>query len=153
MLDDFKSVLQRLGALKLDGTAAMLQNSMNMSPNEKAGLGDRDELEDMPPSTSPSRQSLSGRELEEGETLDDFGRGRRKQSIAAHAVGKFGMKIRRLPTLPSESKAERKAHRNAKKNKVISETNEAEHPPEKSDKPDDVPPWERLDFITAPNET
>lgn len=35
MLDDFKSVLQRLGAIKVDGETAMLPNSMNIIPSEK----------------------------------------------------------------------------------------------------------------------
>ena len=35
MLDDFKSVLQRLGAIKMDGEMAMLPNSMNIIPSDK----------------------------------------------------------------------------------------------------------------------
>jgi hypothetical protein len=131
----------------------MQSNSMNMSPNEKAGLGDHDEVEDTY-NSSPSRRershSLSGRELEDGETLDTFGRGRRKQSMAAHAVGKMGTRIRRLPGLPSRSSPEREAQRNAEKNKVIPDSSDSD-PSDKSTRsqPDERPPWERLDFITA----
>jgi hypothetical protein len=37
LLDDFKSVLQRLGDMKEDGTAAILPNSMNVNPSKKTG--------------------------------------------------------------------------------------------------------------------
>jgi hypothetical protein len=151
MLDDFKSVLQRLGAVKLDGSTAMHANSMNLSPNEKAGLSENDEVEDAEASSWPTTMrermhSLSGRQLDDDELLDDFGRGRRKPSIAAQAVGKLGMRIHRLPKLPtSQERLEREAQRNAQKNKTISETSESAH----SEKPDDRPPWEHLNFITA----
>ena len=158
MLDDFKSVLQRLGAVKLDGSTAMQTNSMNLTPNERAGLRENDQPDDADDSTwqdhRPTRQrtySLSGRTLEDEETLDGSGRARRKASVAASAVGKVGMKIRKLPSL--KSKSEREAQRNAERNKTvksISETShESSHGSEPSEKPEERQPWDNMDFITA----
>lgn len=135
MLDDFKSVLQRLGAVKLDGTTAMQTNSLNMTPNEKAVPGDdEDELnshdhrlhiENVDSNDShrwmaprrEERTSLSGRILDEGEDLDSHGRSRRKQSIASSTIGKMGIKIPRLPNLGFlKSRAEREARKNMQRN-------------------------------------
>jgi hypothetical protein len=104
MLDDFKSVLQRLGAMKVDGSTAMLPNSMNMLPNEKIGLGGHSELEDANSVSTHTRNerthSLSGRALEDNEFLVGSGHGRRKQSMAAQTIGSFSIKIQKLPLLP-----------------------------------------------------
>jgi hypothetical protein len=43
LLDDFKSVLQRLGGIKEDGTITMLPNSMNINPSKKTGSADHRE--------------------------------------------------------------------------------------------------------------
>lgn len=103
MLDDFKSVLQRLGAMKVDGSSAMLLNSMNMSPNEKLGPVDHSGVEDANSSArlrTERTPSPSGRMLDDEEVLDGFGHARRKQSMAAHEVGNFRKKIDKLPKLP-----------------------------------------------------
>jgi hypothetical protein len=103
MLDDFKSVLERLGAMKVDGSTAMLPNSMNILPNEKVGPGDHGEVEDannVSTRRSDRTHSLSGRALEDNELLDSSGHRRRKQSMTAHAIGSFSIKIRKLPKLP-----------------------------------------------------
>jgi hypothetical protein len=182
MLDDFKSVLQRLGAVKLDGTNAMQTNSLNMTPNEKAALGgDEDELspqhhrlhiENVDSSSSSKwmsprreeRMSLSGRVLDEGEDLDAHGRSRRKQSLSSSAVGKMGVKLPRLPGLGMmRSRAEREAKRNMEKNKQTDERgldpvegssqrqfgSTSEETNGKEEQEEEVPPWERVDFITA----
>lgn len=102
MLDDFKSVLQRLGAMKVDGSTAMLPNTMNLLANEKLSPGDNSEVEDTNSSArlrTERTPSLSGRMLDDEEVLDSFGHGRRKQSMAAHAVGNFRKKIDKLPKL------------------------------------------------------
>jgi hypothetical protein len=44
--------------------------------------------------------SLSGRALEDNEFLNSSGYGRRKQSIAAQAIGSSSIKIQKLPQLP-----------------------------------------------------
>lgn len=135
MLDDFKAVLQRLGALKLDGQSAMLTNSLNMTADPKAGAGqdDDDEYhEHMSPQRthssqrgSHSRISMSGRELEDGEILDQYGYTRRRQSMATSGVGKIGRKIKKLGGLASIHKsAEKEAQRNMKLNKIASENDE-----------------------------
>lgn len=128
MLDDFKSVLQRLGAVKLDGTSnAMQPNSLNMSADEKLKVGgDEDETHQVEHSSygfhrastyRQNRMSLSGRALDDGETIDEDGYTRRRQSIIHNTVGKLGVKLSRLPSLKlTRSRAEREAHRNMKIN-------------------------------------
>lgn len=89
--------------MKVDRSTAMLPNSINMLPNEKVGLGDHSEVEDANSSAQLRNEqspSLSGRMLDDEEVLDGFGHARRKQSIAAHAVGNFCKKIDKLPKLP-----------------------------------------------------
>ncbi len=104
MLDDFKSVLQRLGAMNVDGSTALMPNSMNMLPNEKVRPEGHSEVEDANNVSTRIEnerdRSLSGRALEDNEFLDSSGHGRRKQSMAAHAIGNFSMKIQKLPHLP-----------------------------------------------------
>jgi hypothetical protein len=160
MLDDFKSVLQRLGALKLDGSDAMHSNSLNMSPNEKVVVGgDEDEhLEniDVSPnflqSNRRQRTSLSGRLLDDGEALDEKGQARRKQSIASSAVGKIGVKLPKLPGLRFiQSGAEREAKKNMERNKRISTGTSSVS--DRHDSREEVPPWDRVDFITALNDS
>lgn len=124
MLDDFKSVLQRLGAVKLDGSqTAMMQNSLNITPHEKAGAveDDADErIENVNGSPYRSRMSMSGRVLDDGEELDEEGRSRRRQSMASSAVGKLGIKARNLKGLSFMKKsAEKEAQRNMERNKRI----------------------------------
>jgi hypothetical protein len=154
MLDDFKSVLQRLGAVKLDGTNAMQSNSLNLSANEKLNIGgDEDETRHSEhgvyhKGATPRhmRMSLSGRILDDGETLDGDGRSRRRQSLARSGIGRFGVKMSKLPSLSFiKSKAERQAERNMKLNKQISHsTEEDSHEPIQ-----DAAPWDSLDFVTA----
>lgn len=178
MLDDFKSVLQRLGAVKLDGTTAMQSNSLNMTPNEKAALGaDEDEMntrdhhlhiENVDSNGShrwmaprrEERTSLSGRVLDEGEDLDSHGRSRRKQSIASSTVGKMGVKLPHLPNLNFlKSRAEREARKNMQRNNSHSGewdcSERGQGSPRrfgsmsKGGEEEEIPPWERVDFITA----
>jgi hypothetical protein len=179
MLDDFKSVLQRLGAVKLDGTNAMQTNSLNITPNEKAALGgDEDELNPqhhrlhienvssknerwMGPSRE-ERMSLSGRVLDDGETLDDEGRSRRKMSLASSKIGKMGVKLPRLPGLGlMKSRAEKEARRNMETNKRSSDGGvggesssqrrfgSSSEETRTEEVEEEIPPWERVDFITA----
>lgn len=162
MLDDFKAVLQRLGALKLDGDMnAMMDNSINMLPNEKAGHGNDDEEERYEAvETSPSgitgssreqRMSLSGRLLDDGETLDDTDRTRRKESMSQSGVGKFGKKIKRLANFASlKDSAEKEAQQNMQKNKKVSNLG----PPAQTDSdlgraPTESQSKESFDFITS----
>ncbi len=82
--------------------------------------------------------SLSGRPLDDGEVLDTEGRARRRQSMAARGIGKFGMKISSLPRLASFcSKAEREAKKNAESNKKISVCDASEA----NDSEDGRPQW------------
>lgn len=102
LLDDFKSVLQRLGNLKVDGTTAMLQNSMNLNPSEKSGSADHHHEEAFAESSSRVRrkQPLGG----VSGAMDhdsDLESGPGRYSTTANAVGKLGIKINKLPKLPS----------------------------------------------------
>jgi hypothetical protein len=169
MLDDFKSVLQRLGAMKLDGMDAMGRNSMNLPPNEKAGYTNDDydvshveqlrnrSLSNHSVGSRGRQRSFSGRLLDDGEYLDDDGRARRKQSLA---VGKLGVKIHRLPRLPFSrtSRTEREAEFNAQRNRNIQDLEMAETGASRSEASsndthehshDNREPWEQVDFITA----
>jgi hypothetical protein len=87
LLDDFKSVLQRLGDMKEDGTIAMLPNSMNVNPGEKTGSADH-------------REGL-GESSSRRRVPDDSENEYKTQGMAANAVGKLGIKIHKLPNLPS----------------------------------------------------
>ncbi|KAE9988422.1 hypothetical protein EG328_011182 [Venturia inaequalis] len=184
MLDDFKSVLQRLGAVKLDGTNAMQTNSLNMTPNEKAALGGDEEDDDDEMNhhdhrlhienvdskdahrwmahPREERTSLSGRVLDEGEDLDSHGRSRRKQSIASSTVGKMGVKLPHLPSLHFlKSRAEREARKNMQRNSDYGEKRQGSPRRfgsfsegmgmggEREREKEEIPPWERVDFITA----
>ena len=105
MLDDFKTVLKRLGSTKMNLPAASgLPNTSSLPSNDKVPSGDRNEIENAARRQSEAghRFSLSGRALESDEVLDLAGRGRRKQSVAARdAIGRVGTKIHHLPRLPS----------------------------------------------------
>jgi hypothetical protein len=154
MLDDFRSVLQRLGAVKLDGTNAMQTNSLNLSANEKLDIGgDEDETRHIEhgsylshPAARHMRMSLSGRKLDDGETLDRDGRSRRRQSLSNSGVGRLGVKMSKLPSLAFiKSKAEREAERNMELNKRVSNCTEGDT----SHENEEAQPWEALDFVTA----
>jgi hypothetical protein len=156
MLDDFRSVLQRLGAVKLDGTNnAMQSNSLNMTANEKLTIGgDEDETRHIEahsqrPGLAPRhmRMSLSGRILDEGEILDGDGSTRRRQSLANSGIGRLGVKMSKLPSLSFiKSKAEREAERNMKLNKrrVSHSTEESQETAH-----NETQPWDQMDFVTA----
>jgi hypothetical protein len=103
MLDDFKSVLQRLGAMKLGGTTAMLPNSMNMMPSEKEGSADHVEEEEYIESSSRLRRDRASRHLggviDHDNALDDSGPGDGNRRMVANGIGKLGIKIHRLPSI------------------------------------------------------
>jgi len=159
MLDDFRSVLQRLGAVKLDGTNAMQTNSLNLSPNEKLNIGgDEDEtrhVETHRPriGSRATRMSLSGRMLDDGETLDGDGSTRRRQSLANSGIGRLGVKMSKLPSLSFiKSRAEKEAERNMQLNKRVSHSTEddAHDTHDRSQRNNsDSQPWDAMDFVTA----
>ena len=104
LLDDFKSVLQRLGDMKEDGTTAVLPKSMNAKLSEKTGLADHRE-EAFGESSSQRRidQPLdySSTVPDCDQLPDDSENGYKTQGIVTNAVGKLGIKIHKLPKLPS----------------------------------------------------
>lgn len=105
MLDDFKSVLQRLRVIGLGGFNAIDRNLFRAAPNGTVHLQEEEGLEDAEPwSSSPSYRrrmfSLSRRRLDDGETLDKYGKAGRNYSMAASATGKTGVKIRELIGFP-----------------------------------------------------
>ncbi len=162
MLDDFKAVLQRLGALKLTGNMdAMHTNSLNIIPNEKAGAVDddceRSEVRDPQLSRTGhnERRSFSGRELDDGETLDEAGRSRRKESMASSGVGRFGMKIKRLGDFANlKRNAEKQARQNMQRNKKMGSTGGYTHTDSDLGRaPTESQSKESFDFITSALDT
>ncbi len=101
LLDDFKSVLQRLGAMKLGETTATLTNSMNMMPNEKKGSVDHVEDERAESSPRMRRDRIAGPSggMIDHDSLLDSGYGYGEHRQAANGVGKLGIKIHRLPSI------------------------------------------------------
>jgi hypothetical protein len=152
MLDDFKSVLQRLGGMKLDGTSLSNDNSLTIESNKSEHMSEN--------SSHRHRLSLSGRMLEKDEVLDDSGRSRRRQSMAASALGSVGVKVRKLNRLPfMQNSAQREARHNMEANKKRASTqtsNENQEArtlevtsPRHELVSDSREPWEQVDFITA----
>jgi hypothetical protein len=104
LLDDFKSVLQRLSNMKEDRTTAILPNAINVDTNEKTGSTDHHE-EAFGESSSRGRR---GQPLDHSSTMPDYDQPPddsenefKMQGMAANAVGKLGIKIHKLPKLPS----------------------------------------------------
>lgn len=101
MLDDFKTTLKKLGALKLQAAGGPQPNDGGSSSLNKSALA----AEKVSPwshlNSSDRRTSMSGRALEPYEELDPSGRGRRKTSWAA--LGRMGKKLHNLPGLPATS--------------------------------------------------
>jgi hypothetical protein len=103
LLDDFKSVLQRLGESKEDGTVAIPSNSVNMDPSEKPRSAyHREEAgesslrnERVPP------LDFSSAVPEYGQLPEGLGNRHNGQAKEANSVGKLGIKINKLPKLPS----------------------------------------------------
>lgn len=100
MLDDFRTTLKKLGALKLQAAGGPQPNDVGSSSETKsAGPDFGNPWSHM--NSRERRTSMSGRALDTDEVLDNSGRGRRKTSVAA--LGRVGTKIHRLPRLPSLS--------------------------------------------------
>jgi hypothetical protein len=104
LLDDFKSVLQRLSDMKEDRTTAILPNAMDVDTNEKTGSTDHHE-EAFGESSSRGRRSqpldhsstMPGHDQPPDDSENEF----KMQGMAVNAVGKLGIKIHKLPKLPS----------------------------------------------------
>lgn len=104
LLDDFKSVLQRLGDPKEDGTTAMLPESTNGNTAEKAvSAGHYEETCGEPSSRGVLGQSfddfITAPDLDQ--TLEDSGNGYTRRCIESNSIGRVGVKIHKLPELPS----------------------------------------------------
>lgn len=103
LLDDFKSVLQRLGNMSLDETSATFRQSMNVNPTEKSQSTDHREDVYGEASTgvtlNRTPDSIST-PVDFEDALNDPELGR-QHSTTANAIGKLGIKIQRLPKLPS----------------------------------------------------
>jgi hypothetical protein len=159
MLDDFKSVLQRLGGSKLDGTTAEQETSLNLEANksksqtENSNMGDSVHAKSTNSGSSHrQRLSLSGRLLLDGEDLDSAGRSRRRQSMAASAVGSIGVKIRKLNHLPFlHDSGGREARQNMERNQRVTSPEEprSQEANPRRDSTSSREPWDRVDFITA----
>lgn len=104
LLDDFKSVLQRLVDLKPDQTTPVLLNTMDTNPSEKASSADhREEAFGESSSQGTRDQPLDHSETapDHNQLLDDYENGYKTQGMSVNVVGKLGIKIHKLPRLPS----------------------------------------------------
>jgi hypothetical protein len=103
LLDDFRSVLQRLGESKEDGTIAMPPNSVNMDPTEKPRSADHREEAGESSSRSGRGQPPDRLSAVSGynQLSEDYGDQYKGQGMAANSVGKLGIKIHKLPKLPT----------------------------------------------------
>jgi hypothetical protein len=82
MLDDFKTTLKKLGALKLQAAGGPQPNDpVSSSHNKSAGPDFGNPWSHL--NSGERRTSISGRALDAHEVLDSSGRGRRKTSLAA----------------------------------------------------------------------
>ena len=96
-------MLQRLGESKEDGTIAMPPNSVNMDPTEKPRSADHREEAGESSSRSgrgqpPDRLSAVS---DYNQLSEDYGDQYKGQGMAANSVGKLGIKIHKLPKLPT----------------------------------------------------
>jgi len=112
--------------MKLDDKTTLQSNDLSMDPSLRRGIQDDDEEHRWHSKTTEesrqnwARQSISGRLLDEGETLDSDGYSRRRQSMVSNTVGRLGIKIRKLGNLSMiHSSAEREAKDNMEKNKRL----------------------------------
>jgi hypothetical protein len=104
LLDDFKSVLQRLGNPKEDGTTAMLPDSMNVNSTQKTGTADHHEEAFGQLSSRAGRdqpRDYSTAMPDYNQLPEESGNEYKTQGTAANAIGKLGIKIHKLPKLPS----------------------------------------------------
>jgi hypothetical protein len=106
LLDDFKSVLQRLGEMNLDETSTTLRRSMHINPiatekshssHDEDGLGESSSGGRRNRTSSPDHPGLA-MNLEDALNDPELGR---QHSTTANGVGKLGIKIGKLPKLPS----------------------------------------------------
>jgi hypothetical protein len=103
LLDDFKSVLQRLGESKQNGAIATLPNLVNTDPTEKSRSADHREEAGESSSRSRRCQPLdhSSAVPDYDQVSEDYGNQYKGQGLAANSVGKLGVKILNLPKLPT----------------------------------------------------
>lgn len=118
LLDDFKSVLQRLGAMKLDGTniTAPYPDAEDSQFNDKHAITEHHEggLNFI---TGPSITSNEGANPDKIEFVDMLNDSpglraenskRNSASASTNGIGKFGVKIQDLPGLPYSPRKELK---------------------------------------------
>lgn len=133
LLDDFKSVLQSLSGTNIDRNTEI--KSMSSFPNDNLGLSDSGKAEG---ADFSSRAKTRNRDATECSDVRS-----RKRSMTAHAVGKLGMKINKLPKLSSMlqigSKSEGQC--SAEMSKATYDVNG----PDTYDKHDERPSWKHSD--------
>lgn len=100
LLDDFKSVLQRLGGLKVDGTNGMLPNSLNLT-SEKSDSTNHHEGAFGELSSQTREDRLLDGVPDHARTPGNLESGPRNHSTTTDAIGRLGVKIHKLPKLPS----------------------------------------------------
>ena len=101
LLDDFKSVLQKLGAMKIDGTDSSLPSGSNFNSRNKSLSAVHQEGEVREQQNQGSNQIGLSAALQDEIVEDSRPQYERQNgSPNENGVGRFGMKIKKLPRLP-----------------------------------------------------
>lgn len=104
LLDDFKSVLQRLGAMKTDGTSDSMPSSENNHNSRNKSLTTEHREGEFPVYSREQQESglIGLSEALQDEVGENSGQQyeRSNTSVNENGVGKYGIKIMRLPKLP-----------------------------------------------------
>ncbi|KAH7176118.1 hypothetical protein EDB81DRAFT_634016 [Dactylonectria macrodidyma] len=103
LLDDFKSVLQRLFDLNADQTTTMLLDWMDTNLSEQPSSANHCEEAFGEPSSQRTRNKPwdhSDTGPEHSQLPDDYENRHRPRGMSANVVGKLGIKVHKLPMLP-----------------------------------------------------
>lgn len=105
LLDDFKSVLQRLGAMKIDGTEATMGEASSLHTHAK--FGSTDHQEDPFHGNGPTALSHDSRASDQIGLADALNDGpevaatkSKSKNSSSSGIGRYGVKIQKLPSLP-----------------------------------------------------
>jgi hypothetical protein len=112
LLDDFKSVLQRLGAIKIDGTDATMAEASSLRTHDK--FGSTEHQEDAFHGTGPTVLSNDSRASDQMGLADALNDGpemavteSKSKNSSMSGIGRYGVKIQKLPSLPFTGSAKK----------------------------------------------
>ncbi|KAL3958581.1 hypothetical protein ACCO45_006743 [Purpureocillium lilacinum] len=101
LLDDFKSVLQRLCDLNADLVAPVLLNSVHTNPGQDGGSADNCEEPLVASSSREARVQPSDAVPDHTQRQNDYNDWYKARDMSANVVGKVGIVVHELPRLPS----------------------------------------------------